>query len=224
MAKQSNYQEYTVKGYPLAGQTPRTCYYWSGDEALYDITDQLSDGYVWELVQSLRNDTSVQDMMKVEYRTELKVTKGKELETHWNIGAAYEGLSVGIGGSEKTFESTETTDSKTHSYEVPVPAKTTVYFYQKVYRFKTHMWFINWAWGERSRVGGYGNYSPAHVDGYVLIRSHEHWASQQEAKGSTSTWVDEARDDEQFKWTRMFENCTSQCRDYLEDRRATIPG
>ncbi|GLA62306.1 hypothetical protein AtubIFM55763_003622 [Aspergillus tubingensis] len=64
----------------------------------------------------------------------------------WRSGAGYdhrEGLSVGIGSSTKTFSQTETTDSKTYTEEITVAPGTTAYLYQKVYRFKTWMWFIN---------------------------------------------------------------------------------
>ncbi|GLA92394.1 hypothetical protein AtubIFM57143_007918 [Aspergillus tubingensis] len=49
---------------------------------------------------------------------ELKVTKGSENTLNASMGMLFEGLSVGIDASSKTFQQTETTTSETHTVEL----------------------------------------------------------------------------------------------------------
>ncbi|KAI2813519.1 hypothetical protein CBS115989_9396 [Aspergillus niger] len=218
-----DHRELKVNGTDLVGEVKKTLYSIAGDQSLYAITDIHSDGYYWSLVSSLKNDTAGEDKVTVSYTTELKVTEGTEKELNANLGLEFKGLSVGIGASTKTFSQTETTDSKTYAEEITVPAGTTAYLYQKVYRFRTWMWFINDAWAELSRVGGYNNYSPTHVDGYVEIHAMEWFSSPTELDGSGTTTVDAITNQVEYKWTRQFNNTTEKCREYLESHGATIP-
>lgn len=217
------YREYKVNGSPLIGQTKQTLYHDQGDQALFATTDMSSDGFYWDLVTSMRNDGAGDSTLSASYTSELKVTSGSESELNMSLGLAFKGVSVGIGGSVKTFQSNETTESQTHAVQVTVPAQTVARLYQKVYRFQTWMWFINDAWNELSRVGGQGNYSPSHVNGYVEIRSLEYFVRQDVLDGSGTTTADRIVNQVDFKWTRKFENTTSKCQRYLRDRRVTIP-
>ncbi|OJJ77711.1 hypothetical protein ASPBRDRAFT_61228 [Aspergillus brasiliensis CBS 101740] len=217
-------REYTVNGSPLVGQVQKILYYKPADEdKLYGITDIHSDGYYWDLVSSLRNDGAGENKFTVTYTTELKVTEGSEKELNANLGLEFKGLSVGIGASTKTFSQTETTDSTQYAEEVTVPPGTTAYLYQKVYRFKTWMWYVNWAWDEYSRVGGYNNYSPTHTDGQVEIHAQEWFSSPTELTGSGTTTADAVAEKVNFKWTRRFNLTTANCRNYLTSHGATIP-
>ncbi|PWY82331.1 hypothetical protein BO83DRAFT_434037 [Aspergillus eucalypticola CBS 122712] len=130
---------------------------------------------------------------------ELKVTVGTEKELNANLGLEFKGLSI------------------------TVPPGTTAYLYQKVYRFKTWMWFINDAWAELNRVGGWQNYSPTHVDGYVAIHAMEWFSSPTELTGSGTVSADVITSQVDFKWTRQFNNTTEKCQEYLQSHGATIP-
>ncbi|KAE8391153.1 hypothetical protein BDV23DRAFT_73616 [Aspergillus alliaceus] len=217
------YREYKVNGFPLVGQTRLTLYSDPGNEALYSITDISSDGFYWDLVTSLRNDGAGDSTLSTSYTSELKVTSGSESELNMNLGLAFKGVSVGVGGSVKTFQSNETTESQTHSVQVTIPPQSVARLYQKIYRFKTWMWFIDDAWNELSRVGGQGNYLPSHVEGYVEIKSLEYFVRQDILYGSGRTTADRITNKADFKWTRKFKNTTRKCQRYLRDWRVTIP-
>ncbi|GKZ28985.1 hypothetical protein AbraIFM66950_002232 [Aspergillus brasiliensis] len=210
-------REYTVNGSPLVGEVKKTIYSIQGNsgQSLYAITDIHSDGYYWSLVS--------ENNFTVTYTTELKVTEGSEKELNANLGLEFKGLSVGIGASTKTFSQTETTDSKTYTEQITVPPGTSAYLYQKVYRFRTWMWFINDAFAELSRVGGHNNYSPTHVDGYVEIQAMEWFASPTELDGSGTTSTDDITSQTTYKWTRKFQNTSQKCQEYLTSHGATIP-
>ncbi|KAJ5165407.1 uncharacterized protein N7500_007237 [Penicillium coprophilum] len=217
-----DHAEYNVSGTPLVHQEESRLYTKS-DEYLSAVTDMMCDGYYWAMVQSLNNDTSVEDELDATFTTELKITKGKEEEANWSLGAAFEGITIGIGGSKKTFSSSETTDSEEISIKLPVPPRTTVYLYQKVYRFKTHKWFINYAWDTRNLVGGRGNYHETYVDGFVEIHSKDYASSETELTGVGNTTAKFTGDEIHSQGPRKFENCTEKCKNYLKDLGAHIP-
>ncbi|GFN16815.1 uncharacterized protein AtWU_06617 [Aspergillus tubingensis] len=76
------------------------------------------EGFYWELITSWKNDGAGDGKFTASYTSELKVTKGSENTLNASMGMLFEGLSVGIDASSKTFQQTETTTSETHTVEL----------------------------------------------------------------------------------------------------------
>ncbi|KAI1459225.1 hypothetical protein F4805DRAFT_90013 [Annulohypoxylon moriforme] len=216
IVQSDQYTDYYVPGTPLVNQKQFTCYYSRGDEGLNAVLETYSNGYRWNLVRSWDNDTGGTAEYTVRYTTEFRVRTGYSLETSWNIGFQYKGMSVGIGGGNKTFREDETTTTTMHEQKITIPPRSKLFFYQKVYRFDVKVWFILDAWNELSRVGGRWNYKPSVVTGSIEIHSDDYYTRDVELRyGSTTTTAEEVQPVVRFKWTRMFENCTERCKRYL---------
>lgn len=182
------------------------------------------EGFYWELITSWKNDGAGDGKFTASYTSELKVTKGSENTLNASMGMLFEGLSVGIDASSKTFQQTETTTSETHTVELTVPAQTTVHLYLKVYQFRTNIWFMNDGQGELFRVGGHECYIPAHVEGYVEIQSSEYFSREGELEGLDR--IDAYYLDPEwpgYTTTYFFEDATDECMDYLWDHGVTVP-
>ncbi|PYI29875.1 hypothetical protein BP00DRAFT_478304 [Aspergillus indologenus CBS 114.80] len=221
-----DHEVYNVRGSPRVGQKKHRLYLVEGlrAEALYDITDQICDGYYWFRAQSLHNTSHGEAEMETSYTTGLKVTKGESLTETWGVGAAYSGLSFDIGGSRTTFTSEETETSETHSVRVTVPPQTTTFLYQRVFRFKTRLWFLNDAWNELIRVGGWCNTTPVCVDGDVEIYSNDYFPSDVELTGAGTVVAEETRDPVEFTTTKPINECSPGCQYYLPEKGVEIPG
>lgn len=218
------YDDYRVPGTPMVAQKQFTCYHSQGDQSLYAIIETYSDGYRWNLNSSWLGDSDAEIEETVTTTTQLRVKNSQETESHWNLGAQYEGLTIGIGGSLKTFQEYETTTTTEHKQLIRIPPRKNVFLYQKAYRFNFKIWFILDAWNEMSRVGGHGNYTPSVVTGSLEIDAHDYYTRDSKLEhGSSTTSADSVASTVTFDHTRKFENCTERCKNYLLDHGVKPP-
>lgn len=135
-------------------------YFYRGDEALSGAVNRILDEIRWVQLLSWRNDTALAQQYQISYTTELRIIEGSEVNTGFNLGASYEGMSIGFNNSQRTFTSTETVSSRTITTTVNVPPYTELIFYQKRFQFRDVITFVLDAWGREWNVGPWGGYSP----------------------------------------------------------------
>ena len=214
----TRYQEYDVENV-ICHQKVSSIYYSPGDEALSKIIDLHITGYTWELVASWINETTETDTFTQEYSCGYKVTEGTEAETHWKATGEFKGLGIEIGGSSKNFSSQETSESAKITRTINVGPNSSLYFYQKRYKFKPEVWFILDAWNENWTVGSRNSYVYARVDECVDIDSSEFLTTPSAVSGKapgslTCTSQSDLKHPGDTR-VRKFENCTTRCQENL---------
>ncbi|KAF9047733.1 hypothetical protein BJ165DRAFT_1526997 [Panaeolus papilionaceus] len=163
-AASDNLYQYLV--YRPSSSTPRvwsgrrTNFYYAGDEAMYSAINRFLDSVNWIQLISWKNDTAATQTYSYSYTTGLKITQGSEVNQGFDLGASYEGMSIGYNYSQRTFKTTETTSSKTTTITVNVPPHSLLVFYQRRYDFRDEITFICNAWGREWNIGPWGGYSP----------------------------------------------------------------
>ncbi|PPR01404.1 hypothetical protein CVT24_006242 [Panaeolus cyanescens] len=160
----SDLYDYAV--YRPSSITPRvwsgrkTNFYYAGDEGMYSCINRFLEAVHWVQLVSWKNDTSATQTYQYSYTTSLKITEGSEVNQGFDLGASYQGMSIGYNYSQKTFKTTETTSSQTTTISVNVPPNSLVVFYQRRYDFRDEITFICDAWGREWNIGPWGGYSP----------------------------------------------------------------
>lgn len=195
----------------------KTIYSSPGDQALYALISRNLQTIRWVQIVSWKNNTSIAQQYQISYKTELKITQGSEVNVGFNLGASYEGVSIGVDYSQKTFKSTETSSSKTITLTVNVPAYSELIFYQKRYEFQDWMVFVLDAWGQEWNVGPWGGYSPLTSKAvYLEIMAEEYLTTSSPlpaGPGSMSVTVINAPP--RAGTTRKRENTTERCKNTL---------
>lgn len=196
-----------------------TIYHISGDEAMHAAVDTYLVNTLWVRVMSWKNDTDAEHEYNVEYKTELRVTQGSEVNNGYSVAAAYEGITVTIEQQHKVFKSTETTETKTTSVRVTIPPRSQVIFYQRQYNFKCSMSFILDAWGQEWNVGSWGGYDLSRKDCTVEVSSEDYATLETELDGTTTGTMDVATVGAIViaGITRKRDTCTERCKSRLED-------
>ncbi|PPR07810.1 hypothetical protein CVT24_002882 [Panaeolus cyanescens] len=138
----------------------QTIYNKPGDEALYGIVKRELEAMNWIQRIAWKNTSKAQQTYEYSFATSLKIIQGDEISMGFNMGASYEGMSMGFEFGTKTFKNTETTQSTTITVKVNVPPQSQVVFYQKRYDFRDNTTFVVDAWGQEWNVGPFGGYSP----------------------------------------------------------------
>lgn len=199
----------------FAGRT--TMYRYPGDEYLYAILSRTLECIRWVPIVSWNNNTAAAQQYQVSYTTGLKITEGSEVSIGFNLGASYEGFSMGIDYSHKTFKSTETTSSKTITLTVNVPPFSQVIFYQKSYEFSDYVTFVLDAWGQEWNVGPWGGYTPlTHMDVFSTIMAEEYFTNNAPLPAGPGTMqVTSVGPPTRAGTTRKRENCTERCKNLL---------
>ncbi|PPQ71018.1 hypothetical protein CVT24_011934 [Panaeolus cyanescens] len=208
---------------PSSGSTPRvwsgrkTNFSYPGDEAMYSCVNRYLEAIKWVQLMSWKNDTSAAQSYAYSYTTGMNITHGKEINEGFNLGASYEGMSMGYEHSEKTFKTTETTSSKTKTITVNVPAHSLVVFYQRRFDFRDEVTFICDAWGQYWNIGPWGGYTPlVQKNTQVQIMAEEYFTSSKKlpsGPGSvTTSYVSRAR---LADTTRKRENVTQRSKNML---------
>ena len=82
----------------------RDIYNEPGKEALWAVVETYLVNTTWISKMSWKNDTNAQQQYVVEYKTELAITEGEEVNKGYSVISAYHGLSVTIGQQTKVFE------------------------------------------------------------------------------------------------------------------------
>lgn len=167
-------------GTTLVSQVARWVFNYPGNESLRAIVESFLIDIIWVEVFSRHNftDSPLQETVRVLTRYVVPrtasifllthddrrtITSGSETNKEMNIGAAYNGLSIGFGASTKTFSSTETVSELEVTTVYTVPPQSSLYVYQRRYRFREEIWWIADAWKDLWNVCTPGG-------GYVLLR------------------------------------------------------
>lgn len=213
------FQHYKVSE-TIVGQKKTTIYFNFGNDALYQFLDTKSQGFEWVLQMSWANESTSPQTYK-ETVTEGFVNRtGSETEAHFGISAAFKGLGIDIGGSHKTFTEQETSHVRAVEKTVTIIPNATTYLYQKRYRFKSTVWFVNDGWNKEWLVGSKGNYIPVTRDALVEIESNEFATLTRRLNGSTDVAAETPRG---IKYpsdfpARKFENITERAKWELSSR------
>ncbi|KAJ6463007.1 hypothetical protein C8R45DRAFT_841356, partial [Mycena sanguinolenta] len=130
------------------------------DQTLDAAINRTLEKIQWIQLISWKNDTDAAQQYQHSYSTGLKITEGSDVTNGFNLGASYEGMSIGISHSEHTLKSTETTTTETKTTTVNVHPRSELIFYQKRYDFRDEITFVNDAWGQERNIGPWGGYTP----------------------------------------------------------------
>ncbi|KAF9047951.1 hypothetical protein BJ165DRAFT_1610599 [Panaeolus papilionaceus] len=194
-----------------------TIYNSPGDEALYGVVNRYLEAVNWIQKISWKNPTKAQQTYQYSLSTSLKVTQGEEINVGFNLGATYEGMSMGLEFGAKTFKNTETTQTGTVTVSVNVPPQSELIFYQKRYDFRDNTTFINDAWGQEWNVGPWGGYTPLTTKTSVTQISAEEYytATKSLANGPGKMTVKTVTAAPVAATTRKRENVTQRAKDFI---------
>ncbi|KAF8231419.1 hypothetical protein L208DRAFT_63734 [Tricholoma matsutake] len=192
-------------------------YYYKGSEAMYAAVNTYLVNTTWVSRMTWRNDTDTVQQYVVQYKTELTVTNGSEVSKGFSLAAVFKGLSVGFDNQQKTFRTTETTESKTLTITINVPPRSYVVFYQRRYTFRVKMSFVLDAWSEFWNVGSWGGYAHTTKECSVEIMSEDYatMSSDLDAITKGTIRVTSVYPAPLGNINRMRENCTEACKKKL---------
>ncbi|KAG7449738.1 uncharacterized protein BT62DRAFT_928471 [Guyanagaster necrorhizus] len=198
-----------------------TIYEDKGDQAFYAAIDTYLVDATWIPKMSWENNTSAAQSYALTYTTELKVTKGSEVTTSIKIAGAFRGLSISMGTSVKEFNTYETTNTTTKTITLNVPAKSTLTFYQRRYRFRDTMFFILDAWNEMWKAGSWGSFKLTKKACVVEIMSEDYLTADAKLDDSTTGTmvvkkVPRATLESSYS-ARKRENLTDRAKEVLDD-------
>ncbi|KAJ7024651.1 hypothetical protein C8F04DRAFT_1130982 [Mycena alexandri] len=137
-----------------------TIYNRPGDEAMHAVIRRYLNKIQWIQRMSWNNDTDAPQYKEYEQFTGLTITQGSDVTNGFNLGASYEGMSIGIDHSTRTFKSTETTETWKETIKITVPPRSELIFYQKRFDFTDEIYFILDAWGHEHTIASWGEYYP----------------------------------------------------------------
>ncbi len=116
-----------------------------GSHTLYKIVDIHYLGYDWVLLCSWENASDIPRKEKVTTNSGLRVKSGEQFFQSLEVTSEYKGLEFSCKAeaelSHKSFTERETTLSRQFEEEFEVAAHTSIFLYQKVYHFRTDVWF-----------------------------------------------------------------------------------
>ncbi|KAF9047670.1 hypothetical protein BJ165DRAFT_1467628 [Panaeolus papilionaceus] len=211
------YITYKPRGTARAWSGRKIIYDWPGIEAMSACIDRYLESITWVQIVLWNNKTSSQQTCEISYRPSLKITSGSEINVGFDLGTSYEGMSIVVDMSVKTFTSVETVAPKTTTITVNVAPNSMVVFYQKRYNFRDSTTFISNSWGKDWNTGPWGGYSPLITKtSYVQIDADEYLANNAPLKAGTGlvqcTSVSQAQ---KAGLTRKREDLTDPCKDKL---------
>lgn len=118
-------------------------YYIHAVEALHAAADTYCTDMTWVLKGSWENTTGSAQSYAHEFTTELKVTQGSEVTKNGvPLVDSFNGLTMTIDASLKTFSANETTTPQTKTLTVEAAPGKKVMLYQRRYSFRTEMFFV----------------------------------------------------------------------------------
>lgn len=214
--------ENTTKGDGLVKSDRSTLYYDYGDQALYKITDIYLLGYEWVLLWSYENDSDNDFSKKVTTTTTLRVRTGEETAKSFKVSAEFSKMGftakAEAGIEHKTFTEEETTSSTTREVEYKVKAHSSVFVYQKVYKFAATVWFKQDANHQYSTVGKWERDGVAEVTSEITISANEFAQTGTALTGKGDLVVETVKSADTKTNVKRFEHCTSRCQSYLHAR------
>jgi len=164
----------------------RETLYSFGNMALCVDAERYLVDITWIKNMSWRNDTDVAQTYNHTFTTQLKITQGSEVNKGFSLPVTYAGASISFSKQTKTFKSTETTESKTITLTVSVPARSLLVFYQRRYTFRDSMFSFFKAGNQEWNIGSGEGYEPTSKDIGVEIMSEEYATLSKELDGSTT--------------------------------------
>lgn len=196
-----------------------TIYNDPGDEAMLACINRYLDSIEWVQLMSWKNDTDSPQTYALTYTTALTITEGIEVNQGFNLGATYEGMSIGYNYSERTFKSTETTSSRTLTITGTVSPRSSLIFYQRRYNFRDEINFICDAWRQLWNVGPWGGYSPLTQKNTKLnIMAEEYFTTTTSLEDGPEPFaVSGTSPAELVETTRKRENVTERCKNVLSN-------
>ncbi|KAJ7510770.1 hypothetical protein B0H11DRAFT_1845496 [Mycena galericulata] len=212
-----DYRVYNPTGTARTFAGRETIFYRAGDQAMYAVINRFLERVQWIQLVAWKNDTDAPQQYQYSYTTGLTITQGSEVTNGFSLGASYQGMSIGIDHSTRTFKSTETTSTKTTTITVNVPPRSELIFYQKRFDFRDNITFINDAWGQEWNIGPWGGYTPLTTKvTSVNIMAEEYFTrSARLPEGPGSVTVDTVASASLAGWTRKRENVTQRAKDAL---------
>ncbi|KAK8024400.1 hypothetical protein PG993_012466 [Apiospora rasikravindrae] len=216
----TKYIKYEVpSGESLVRSEKSEMYYSSGDEALYKIVDTHYLGYEWVKNWSYANESDNPYKKKITTTAGLRVKKGEEFFQSLKVTAEYKGLSVSGKAeaelSHKSFTEQETNSETKIEEEFEVKANTSVYLYQKIYHFRTDIWFKLDAWNNVYTVGRWERDGVAVCSAEVSIGANEFIQTKNELHGKGKLEPETVPNADTQSEVLRFEKCTSRCQKLL---------
>ena len=223
-----DYAEYLVNN-TVVSREKKECFKYS-DQDLFQRDDISCGGFEWVKVFSWTNESSESNVYTREFQEGLVVREGEENEVNFGISGAFKGLGISFGGSHKTFTENETSTVTKTSQQITVPPNSTVYFYQKQYKFATKSWWGQYVpdWDEYNffDIGKTGNAGQTITrTAEMTIQAEEYATLLRELKGSTTITVSSApyRTDE-APVNRQYVNSTATAKQWLGNKGVTGSG
>ncbi|KAL9123675.1 MAG: hypothetical protein Q9217_006918 [Psora testacea] len=222
-----DFEEYRVNN--IAISRPRTIGFQVYGENLFQRENIRYQGFIWFLRFSWYNELDSEHTYTITIQEGLTVREGQETERNFGISAKFKGLGINAGGVRKNFSERETSRVETIEKKVTIPARTTVYFYQKRYEFTTTVW-----WGQHVPSWREHNYFTVGINGggrtitrtaATSIYAEEYASLPRRLNGSTSISAESApnRTDEP-PVRRQFVNITQNAKRWLQARGVTGAG
>ena len=201
----------------IVNQKRHTLYFSSGDQALYATATSYLEAVENELLMSWSNNTNADQNYSQEYSIGFTSTTSIEISASISLAPSFEGVSVGsVDTGFTVFESQETSEIKTHTTNVTVPAHSDLYFYQRKYTFNTDVYFTLDAWNDLWIAGSQGAYhiQRANVKSTIYTRDY---VTRDSALTGTQSLTFESQ--QGWGWygsyVRKFENLTGRAKDKL---------
>jgi len=196
-----------------------TIYHRPGDEAMYAVVRRYLDRVQWVERMAWNNQTDADQKYEYYWSTGLTITEGKEVTNGFSLGASYEGMSIGIDHSTRTFKSTETTSTWGETITITVPRRSELIFYQKRFDFADEITFVNDAWGKEWNIGSWGSYTPYTTKKTaVQIMAEEYFTRDGRLpEGPGTAIADTFQEVLPAGWTRNREDVTSRAKKVLTD-------
>lgn len=196
--------------------------YQNNTENLVRRLDTKSQGFEWILEFQWVNETNSDNTYTITTEEGLTFQTGQEIERNFGASTAFKGLGINVGGSKKTFTSRETSSSTKIEKTIQVAARSTIYFYQKRYKFLQEVWFWqkvpSWTNHNHFRIGSDVTYNIVKRTATVYIGSNE-WASLNRRLSGTTTISAEAAppiNPADPSTVRQFTNITQRAKNQLK--------
>jgi len=193
-------------------------------ESLYAVVDTYLINTTWVSRMSWKNDTDATQTYAYTYTTGLRITKGKEVNNGFSLGALYEGLSVTIDDQETVVRPAEIAETKPITITLSVPPRSLLIFYQRRYKFRNSMFFTLGVDGGRYDVayqGDSGLWFKSTKECEVEIMSDDYATLPAELDGTTTGTLNvgtvvRVLDTDM---TKSRQGCTALCQEKLRDMR-----
>ena len=218
----AKYQTYETKDPNEIVSSTRTICYRDEHEGLYMIKDTHLLGYSWEEIWSYENDSQNDYSRVVTTTTCSRVKRGTEFDTNFKVSAGFNGLGLSLstdyGEESKTFTEQETTKTETTEETYTVKPNTSVFLYQKVYHFRTDIWFRLDSFAQMWTVGNYKQPGVALLSCDVDIHANNFFQHYESLTGKGDLDATTTRSVDEKTNIQRFEKCSDRCQDYLHTR------